>query len=210
MLYLIQKLQESNDALQDKLQAEISKIKKEENWPFSLYDQCSEDERLWIALQCGWHHKTVGELDKLRHSLKGKWIWVPKKNCKIYTDGENFIWQSKSRKARPTMTISRVEELPKEFDKQIIYLDEDKLVGELNLRPWKTGDRIHSLGLSGSQLVSDIIKDAKIPPTEKEDVLVLEDQINIHWVIGLKVGKKAIATSTSVQNLKIKIFSIKL
>jgi len=56
------------------------------------------------------------------------------------------------------------------------------------MRVWRSGDRISPLGMSGSSLVSDIIKDAKLSVRIKSNVIVAENirTGNIVWIEGLK------------------------
>ena len=102
----------------------------------------------------------------------------------------------------PVLLAESVHEIPETFDKETIYLDEDKLSGPLRLRVWKDGDKIASLGVDGSQLVSKILHDAKLPLVERENFYVLCDDKDIHWCPGLKVGRNAIATSSTNRILK--------
>lgn len=58
---------------------------------------------------------------------------------------------------------------------------------EYTLRPAATGDRISPLGMKGSSLVSDIVKDAHLSAAEKERVRVLVDaKGRLIWVDSLK------------------------
>ena len=59
--------------------------------------------------------------------------------------------------------------------------------------------------MKGSQLISDVISDAKLTAKEKQDVLIVHDDKTIHWCVGMKVGRKAIASNTSEKILKIKL-----
>jgi tRNA(Ile)-lysidine synthase len=84
-------------------------------------------------------------------------------------------------------------------------LDSEKLNGELRIRPWKNGDFIQPVGMTGRQLVSDIIKDAKIDSHSKQSVFVIHDDQNLHWVLGLKVGRLAIASEKSQRIIKVHV-----
>ena len=80
----------------------------------------------------------------------------------------------------------------------------------MKIRPWQEGDRIKSIGMKGSQLISDIISDAKLTATEKQNVLVVHDDKAIHWCVGMKIGREAVANESSIQKLKISVTSISL
>ena len=74
-------------------------------------------------------------------------------------------------------------------------LDAERLTFPLELRPWRHGDRIHPIGLGGSKLVSDLLIDAKVPATEKEEVYVLVSNGTVVWVCGHRVAEGFQATS---------------
>ncbi len=112
----------------------------------------------------------------------------------IVSDQDHFTFLKKDI-ALPHIQIERVDFLPETFDKTNIYLDADQLKGELKVRLWKPSDRISPIGMTGSQLISDVIKDAKIDADAKRNVSVLHDEKNIHWCIGLKIGRLALASA---------------
>ena len=112
----------------------------------------------------------------------------------IVSDQDHFTFLKKDI-ALPQIQIERVDFLPETFDKTSIYLDADQLNGELKARLWEPSDRISPIGMTGSQLISDVIKDAKIDADAKRNVSVLHDEKNIHWCIGLKIGRLAIASN---------------
>ena len=45
----------------------------------------------------------------------------------------------------PDFDVIHVKHLPKEFTKEVIYLDKHKIKGDLSLRSWQIGDRINLL-----------------------------------------------------------------
>ena len=80
-----------------------------------------------------------------------------------------------------------------------------KIEGELKIRNWEIGDRISPIGMTGSQLISDIIKDAKITADEKRTQLVAHDDNKILWCIGLKISREAIASPESENILRCSV-----
>jgi tRNA(Ile)-lysidine synthase len=101
--------------------------------------------------------------------------------------------------ALPEIQMEIVEELPSTFDKQVLYLDPEKITGELAVRYWKIGDRIKPVGLKGSKLISDVLTDAGIPSHERHNQLVLCDDEKILWCIGYSVSREAVAAHDSVK-----------
>ncbi len=166
----------------------------------------SDFELLEIWRQLGQPATTFDSFVQLFQLEKGK-------RCELIGNYECATKESDHiyfTKVHTSIKIPRIEietgaGLPQVFSKNEIYLDAHKLVGELFVRKWKIGDFIEPIGMKGRQLVSDIIKDAKIPNHAKNSIFVLCDDKNIHWVLGLKVGKIGIAEVDSVEVLKISV-----
>lgn len=68
-------------------------------------------------------------------------------------------------------------------DKDTLYVDADKVSGELRLRPVRTGDSFVPFGMRGRKLVSDYLTDRKVNLFLKERQLVLCDSQDIVWVV---------------------------
>ena len=101
--------------------------------------------------------------------------------------------------------IEEVTELPTNFHKDAIYLDPDKIIGPLVLTKWQEADVISPIGMKGSQKISKILKDISYPLFKREDVLVVRDDSQIHWLVGHKVGRNAIATKDSKKIWKVQV-----
>lgn len=71
----------------------------------------------------------------------------------------------------------------------VAWLDADSVHFPLELRPWKPGDRMQPLGMTGSKLVSDILTDAKVPGDRKQRMLVLTSQGRILWLCGMRIAE---------------------
>ena len=79
--------------------------------------------------------------------------------------------------------------------------DPDDAVGELwlthlhwplTLRPWSDGDRMAPLGMEGSQLVSDILTQRKVPAGERHGQWVIEEAHGrIAWLVGHRLHRGA-------------------
>ncbi len=68
---------------------------------------------------------------------------------------------------------------------------------EVEFRIWQKGDRIEPLGMKGSRLVSDIIRDAKLTTAEKEHVTVAVERATgqLLWVNGLKRSRQRLLST---------------
>lgn len=77
----------------------------------------------------------------------------------------------------------------------------------VEFRRWRKGDRISPLGMQGSRLVSDILREGKLTTAEKETRLVCVDKESgrLLWVEGLKRSRHALVnpTDTTVYRYKV-------
>ena len=123
----------------------------------------------------------------------------------IWKEETGLYFQSKNeiQKNVQKITCSTVNSLPRVFNKKEYYMDKTLLRGELKIRKWQEGDRMYPIGVNGSKLVSDILKDAKTPLRLKANQYVLVDDEKILALVGHCVDRRAI--STTVPCLKIEI-----
>jgi tRNA(Ile)-lysidine synthase len=143
-------------------------------------------------------HGLNDELFKLLRADKGARLELKHHHFQtVYREKDHFYFSIDAELGLPKVVAEIVDFLPERFDKWIIYLDPDKLVGNLKLRYWKKADRIKSIGINGSKLISDVLSDAKVPSFSKAKQLVLHDDVKILWCIGYAVSREAIATSDS-------------
>ena len=89
--------------------------------------------------------------------------------------------------------------------KNSIYIDKDKLVFPLELRPWDAGDAFEPLGMKGKKKISKYLKDEKLSLVEKENTWLLTSSKNIVWVIGKRADERFKVTEQTKQIVKIKI-----
>jgi tRNA(Ile)-lysidine synthase len=210
VLLLIKKFQETQLELEFIIKPISEKFIKNKILNFNIFDSLYENQKVELLRQLGQKASLVNELNKLRSTQKGKKILfestINSFEC-IIRDEDNFqlIEKDSNLTSVPTLFIEEVSDLPAVFSKNEIYLDPSKLIGELNLRKWKEGDRMTPLGMKGSKLISDIIKDAKIPSIDKKNILILEDENHILWCIGIRLGAFGIANDLSKKKLKISL-----
>ena len=91
------------------------------------------------------------------------------------------------------------------FRQDIGYFDRDKISFPLKVRTWHQGDVFRPLGMKGKKKVSDFMIDSKIPLTLKKEVLVLESQGEIVWLIGHRIDDRFKVTTSTTQMLKIEL-----
>ncbi len=177
---------------------------------FEKFDVLSQEEKNELLRQLGQKPGLLIDLEKIRNAQKGKKIKLEKStDCQfdaIYNEKSKFLFISESKnRTIPKIKIEKIDQLPTSFTKDEIYIDLQTINGEFQLRKWKTGDRMKPIGLEGSKLISDIIKDAKIPTAEKENIFVLTDNDKILWCIGLRVSALSVAKETSTEIMKISL-----
>lgn len=76
-------------------------------------------------------------------------------------------------------------------DPHVALLDAEALALPLDVRPWQPGDRLQPLGMNGRTLVSDLLTDAKVPPSKRKSVRVVCSGDTIVWVVGHRLAESA-------------------
>jgi tRNA(Ile)-lysidine synthase len=141
----------------------------------------------------------------LRKSQKGKRIQFD--GFEIFQDSNSFILNKIESEnllnVKWKVQKKEVENLPLEFNLHEIFLDQNTIKGDLVLRKWEIGDKMKPIGMKGSRLISDILKDAKLNQIEKKNILVLTDDEKVLWCVGLKISKEGIANSESKKIIKV-------
>lgn len=123
----------------------------------------------------------------------------------IYKGLGGFELLFKTELPLPSLSIEDVSELPKVFTKNELYLDADKLKGELQLRRIQTGDRMRVIGLQGSKLLSDILNDNKAGIRAKQKAVVVTDGTTILWFPGYAVAEDGLASKKSERIVKVSL-----
>jgi len=95
---------------------------------------------------------------------------------------------------------SKIEFLP-EYE----FLDFDKISGNLIIRRWKNGDKFKPLGMKGFKKVADFLSEQNVKSQSKRNQLVLENDNNILWVVGLRIDDRYKVTNETRNILKLRI-----
>jgi tRNA(Ile)-lysidine synthase len=120
-------------------------------------------------------------------------------------DAIRFVSTNPISIATPTFQVQFISVLPTEFDKNVLFLDQSNIVGELYVRPWIKGDRMQPIGLTGSKLISDILKDDRVPNSEKSARFVFCDSEKIISCIGHRIDRRSIAHKESKLIIRVEI-----
>lgn len=145
---------------------------------------------------------------KLPFAPNGKKIFINDESSwyiTIWREETGLYFQSKNEQASdaPKITSSEAKSIPSIFRKDEFYFDKALIVGEISIRKWQEGDRIHPIGVKGSKLVSNILKDAKTPLRQRINQYLLIDDEKPLALIDYCVDRRAI--SKSVPCVKVKI-----
>lgn len=134
---------------------------------------------------------------KLTDSPNGKKVFIESVKTDynvIWKESERLFFQTKSKKwVPPKFKEYMVTVLPKRFSKSRIFIEKSKIKGCISLRTTETGDRINPIGINGSKLVSNILKDAKVPRSKRKNIWLLVDEEKILAVVDYAIDKRAIA-----------------
>ena len=82
--------------------------------------------------------------------------------------------------------INEIEISP---NKNMAFLDAEKLTFPLQLRRWKHGDSMTPLGMQKRKTISDMLINAKVEASTKKNQLVLVSNNEIAWLIGMKLSE---------------------
>lgn len=87
------------------------------------------------------------------------------------------------------MAPGRVSTLPQPaLSVSFVLLRQDAMAGEVRLRSWRAGDRIQPTGMRGTKLVSDLLTERRVRPSERDRQLVLCVEEQVAWVVGHRVA----------------------
>ncbi|WP_176521882.1 tRNA lysidine(34) synthetase TilS [Longimonas halophila] len=79
----------------------------------------------------------------------------------------------------------------------IAYVDAAQWHPPVTVRPWRKGDRLQPLGMTGHKSVSDLLTDAKVPPHRRAEQLVVVDAEHILWVVGHRIHHAVRVTAST-------------
>jgi len=203
---LIESFAKTQRYLEDKMCAVASEIIQTKKMPITFFEQYSQEELFELWRQLRQPHSLFLRFLELKNYSNGKFIETELPFQRIIRERKYLLFiQAKSESKIPKLNIEIVDQLPLVYSKNELYLDPDAVEGNLYIRKWKHEDRIASIGVQGTQSVAKIIKDSKVTHDKRASVYVVCDTVNIHWVIGLKIGRKAIPKGNKTKILKVTI-----
>lgn len=101
--------------------------------------------------------------------------------------------------------LSITDDLQFSKNKNKISIDADKVnLDSLIIRTKNSGDSFRPLGMTGKQKIKDYFINKKIPESKRSDSFILEDAIQIIWLIGHEINDSVKITSKTTRVLRIK------
>jgi tRNA(Ile)-lysidine synthase len=196
ILLLIEQFQCTQKALAFKIRPLVNEVIETNTLKLEVFDELKPQEINEFIRLLDLKPTFSDRLMKLRYSENGKILKCVKGKFVKIVKEENafrFLDSLEIKESKHFLFIEKNVELPSMFDKSTLYINPEKINGKLNLRYWRKGDRIRPIGLEGSKLVSDVLKDAKIPLSQKAEQLIVHDEQHVLWIVGHCVSRDAIA-----------------
>lgn len=121
--------------------------------------------------------------------------FISKDGWRVVKNRELLLIDKKEKQENPPFCLIKEEkEYTKNFiiprEKHIACFDTDKLIGEINLRKWQTGDIFIPFGMKGKKKVSDYLTDRKFSIIQKENQWVLCCGDKIIWIVGERTDNR--------------------
>lgn len=69
-------------------------------------------------------------------------------------------------------------------------VDAESLSEPLVLRPWRHGDRMHPLGMTGTKYISDLLTDTRVRPSLRSRQVVLEADGTVVWLASHRLAER--------------------
>lgn len=148
----------------------------------------------------------VETIDDLRASQVGRRVECTAGDIWRERDGLRFVpadasgeapgpqeWSGAAPLSVPqgTLRLERLDAAPGalgEAASNTVFVDAGRLTEPLTVRPWRRGDRFQPLGMTGRKKVSDFLTDEKVPPHQRDRVLVVCAEGEIVWVVGYRLA----------------------
>lgn len=120
-----------------------------------------------------------------------------------------IIKNSDELKKLPFIASAHVVPIEKDFkvssDPSVATIDSTKLAFPLKIRKWQKGDFFYPLGMQQKKKLSDFFVDKKFAKTDKENVLILESDGQIVWIIGVRLDERFKITGSTKNATIIKV-----
>lgn len=203
VLLLVDAFQETQRQLEHDVKPYVELLQSTGMLTHVQYDSLSEFQLAELLRTLSIRQSAVASIRQLRNAQKGKKISCD--GYQIVQEKDAFEFIKSETSIAYTLKIDSVEKLPTLFSKDVLYLDADQIRGELILRKWKIGDRISPVGMKGSKLISDVLAESKLKSSERKHALVLTDEEDVLWCVGMKISRKCTVSASSKKLVRVQV-----
>lgn len=135
-----------------------------------------------------------------RLKLEQGTVWRERHRIAFRPDVRDEVSQPAAGSVRPgetialqtgSITVEETDTVPadlKATPDHVAYLNARHLTYPLTVRPWEAGDRFQPLGMDHHKKISDFLTDVKVPPSERDAVLVVCAGQQIVWIVGYRIS----------------------
>jgi tRNA(Ile)-lysidine synthase len=202
-------LKEENEMLKELLTAQRKKLVKENANGISINKnklRGLEYKKSFLRFVLAEHGFNASQLISITKNIENKGESGKKftSATHILAIDREAIQVKKNQKAEKSFVFKSEEELKssgkmryetvKKFSvpkKNELLLNKSQVHFPFTLRDWRTGDRFVPFGMEGSKLLSDFLKDNKVPTLERKEIKVLENgKGDIIWVVGMRSDER--------------------
>lgn len=88
-------------------------------------------------------------------------------------------------------------------DKNIIFIDLDKLIKPLIIRNRREGDKIAPFGIEGSKKIKEVLREERIPKYFRNNIAIIESAGEIIWIAGIRDSRKFKIEDSTTHILKL-------
>lgn len=88
-------------------------------------------------------------------------------------------------------------------NKNIIFIDLDKVNFPLVIRNRRDGDRIAPYGIDGSKKIKEVLREERVPKYLRNNILIIESDGEILWVVGIRDSRRFMVEEKTDNILKI-------
>lgn len=144
------------------------------------------------------HDSLTGESGKLFHSPSHT----------LLKDRDTLILRVRKEEADalPLLTVREVSIKDVHWDNPyLIYIDAEKVTGEITLRKWQSGDWFIPFGMRQRKKVRDFLRDEKLSIFEKEAQYVAVCGEMIIWVVGRRTDQRVRITEQTKKVFQLSI-----
>lgn len=135
--------------------------------------------------------------------LSGDWqLCIEGRRVLIFNTLNQILTQT------PELEVTELAEPPdftKEIPSNIAYLDGDLCKEKLQIRKWRNADYFRPSGMNGKKLLSDFLREQKVPFPDRQNQYVVTCGEAIVWVVNHRIDGRFAANSCTKKVLMLRL-----